>query len=504
MNFKGAWSALWSAPTPAAEPDAFTLAADEARGKGVSEAALWEAGRFGGPVTLPEATFRAYKPMPGVVPDGIAMDSVLPPTNDFAQWAMQGMLHEGLAFLGYPYLAQLTQRAEYRMISEKRAEHATRKWIKLTGPDEKKLDTIDAEMKRLGVKEKFKWSLEYDGFMGRAQIFMDFGDFDKPKELDKMLPIDPGKISPARPLRALRTVEPMWSYPGPYGSSNPLSPDFYKPSSWYVYGRTIHDSRMLTFVGNEVPDMLKPAYAFGGLSLSQMTKPYVDNWIRTRQSVSDMVSAFSVMVLKTDMQSVLQGGPATDVVNRAMLANQMRNNRGLWVIDKAGEEFENVAVPLSGLGELQDQSQVQMCSASSIPQIILLGTKEGSLGGSNSDEIRFFYDDIKSNEQEHTCRPNLEVLLQVIQLSLFGEIDEAIGFEFNDLWEMDEDAKAKIRKADADSAKIYIDGGVVSPDEERDRLSNEEGGMYHGLTGPAPELPDENPDDADPDTETSA
>ncbi|WP_198327721.1 hypothetical protein [Mesorhizobium sp. WSM1497] len=36
---------------------------------------------------------------------------------------------------------------------------------------------------------------------------------------------------------------------------------------------------------------MKPTYSFGGLSLSQMVKPYVDNWLETRQSVNDIISA---------------------------------------------------------------------------------------------------------------------------------------------------------------------------------------------------------------------
>jgi hypothetical protein len=36
---------------------------------------------------------------------------------------------EGLLFLGYPYLSELAQRPEYRVISETIADDATRKWI---------------------------------------------------------------------------------------------------------------------------------------------------------------------------------------------------------------------------------------------------------------------------------------------------------------------------------------------------------------------------------------
>ena len=73
-----------------------------------------------------------------------------------------------------------------------------------------------------------------------------------------------------------------------------LKPDGMIHSTWYVIaGKELHVSRFLTFVGREVPDMLKPAYSFGGLSIYQMLKPYVDNWLRTRQSVSDLVQKYS-------------------------------------------------------------------------------------------------------------------------------------------------------------------------------------------------------------------
>jgi hypothetical protein len=63
-----------------------------------------------------------------------------------------------------------------------------------------------------------------------------------------------------------------------------------------VAGKDVHKTRLLKFVGREAPHLLKPAYAFGGLSVTQMSRPYVDNWIRTRQSVADIIHAYSVMV----------------------------------------------------------------------------------------------------------------------------------------------------------------------------------------------------------------
>ena len=443
---------------------------------------------MGGDVPTPDMTYEVPRPAPGVLPDGMAFDHACGQAyGELARWAVNGAFHEGLFFLGYPYLSELSQRAEYRNMAEIIAEHMVRKWIKIKGPEEK-VKAIEQRLYELDCRDRFREAAEQDGLFGRSQIFLDFDDFDNPEELATPLMVDERKVSKARPLQRLKVVEPIWSSPAAYNTQNPLAPDFYKPPSWYVYGKTIDASRMLTFVSREVPDILKPAYVFGGLSMSQIAKPYVDNWLRTRQSVSDMVNAFSTMVLKTNMDAVLDGGSASNVLNRVDLYNQWRSNRGTMVIDKNTEDLENVAVPISGLDKLQAQAQEQMSSVSGIPLVILLGVTPSGLNASSDGEIHSFYANIRGM-QEAMFRPNLRVVINLVQLSLFNSIDPEIVFEFVDLYEMKETDKAQIRKADADADGAYVTMGAVSNEEVRERLANDETGLYRGidLTGPAPE-----------------
>src|SRR5436309_2878 len=78
--------------------------------------------------------FTPYEPPPGVLPPGrkpMAMDDAF---GNIASWGTTGwansVFSEGLAFLGYPYLAELAQRPEYRTASALIAEDMTREWIK--------------------------------------------------------------------------------------------------------------------------------------------------------------------------------------------------------------------------------------------------------------------------------------------------------------------------------------------------------------------------------------
>ena len=427
---------------------------------------------------------------PGVIPEHaraakMAMDNDLSGLMNFAD--VSSAYSEGLQFMGYPYLAELTQRPEYRRPAEIIAKEMTRKWIKIqstgdsTSQNEKaeKIQQIEAEFERLGVQAAFRKAAEQDGFFGRSQIFLDTGDYKDANEMRLPLRTLRSKI-PKGALKRIVVIEPIWTYPQTYNATDPIDPTFFKPQSWFVMGKEVHSSRLLTFVSRPVPDLLKPAYAFGGLSLSQMAKPYIDNWLRTRQSVSDLVHSFSVSGLKTNMDSVLQGGTGEDLMARAALFSQARDNRGMMLVDKETEEFFNISVPLGGLDHLQAQSQEHMSAVEGIPLVKLLGITPSGLNASSDGEIRCFYDWIHA-QQESLYTPHLKHVLDVVQLSLFGEIDKEIGFKYEALWSLDEAAQGALRKTEADTDGVLIDKGVIEPQEARSRLANQEDSPYASL-----------------------
>lgn len=437
-------------------------------------------------LSLEEAEKRQWtiaQPFKGVLPDGkkLAMDSSV---TGYYNYAMAGgaIFAEGMEFLGYPYLSELTQRAEYRRPAEIIAKAMTRKWLKLTsaGDDDKseKLKEIDAELQRLNVQKLFQTAAEHDGFFGRSQIFIDTGD-DDPEELNKPLVADARKVAQDG-IKHLQIIEPIWTYPGMYNANNPLDPTFFKPQTWFVMGREIHHTRMLTFISRPVPDLLKPAYAFGGLALSQMLKPYVDNWLRTRQSVSDLVRSFSTPVLSTALGDILNGGAADLMLTRAELFNQARDNRGLMMINKDTEEFDNVSTPLGSLDKLQAQSQEHMSGVSGIPLIILFGITPAGLNASDEAELSVFREWIASL-QETDFRPKVQRAIELIQVAKWKKIDPTIGFEFQPLTIPDLLELAERRKADAETGAIYIDKGVIDPAEERERVAREENSPYSSI-----------------------
>jgi len=468
-------------PAPRAEP---VIEEPERKAMKINAMLLAQAG-----VKPAEAEFVSYEPPKGVVPEGekaslMAMDST---PYEFLNSFGVGLGYQ--AFPGYPRLAQLALLPEYRKMVATIAEEMTRKWISLRciGDDDKtdRLDQLDAELKRLNVREVFRLAAENDGYFGRGQIYI---EMKKPGgalaseddvELNTPLFLDPAKV-PKGSLVSLRSIEPVWTYPKTYNADNPLSPTFYKPDGWYVMAKSVDKSRLLTLISRPVPDMLKAAYNFGGLSLIQIAEPYVNNWLRTRDSVGDMVHMFSTSGILTDMNAVLAGDRGQDFLSRLELFNQVRDNKGALALNKETEEFFQFNTPLSGLDALQAQAQEQMASISSIPLVKLLGVTPSGLNASSDGEIRVFYDSIHAL-QENLFKAPLKKVLDLAQLSLFGDIDTDIDFHFEPLYQMSELEQAQIRKADADTDAVLVGISAISTDEVRERLAADPDSPYQSL-----------------------
>ncbi len=434
---------------------------------------------------------------PGVVPKGkkaqVAMDDG--PYNYANNYAlMAGSMYsygDIGGFPGYPYLMMLTLRAEYRNMASALATELTREWITLNSSEtagdqtNKKVTEITKELARLGVQQTIRLAAEQDAFYGSGQILIDLKDHD----VSMPLILDPRTIKKGS-LENFRVVEPIWTTPLMYNALDPSEPDFYKPTAWWVMGQHWHASRMLVIITRWVPDILKPAFNFSGISLSQLAEPYVNNWLRARQSVSDLINNFSIIVLKTAMDQMLTSGDSdgTDLFNRIKLFTATRSNKGVMALDKEREELEQLSVPIGGLSELQAQAQEQMCSVSRMPAIVLTGISPAGLNASSEGEIRIWYDWIAA-QQEAYYRAPIETILKVMQISMYGEIDPDITFEFNPLFQMSAKDLAEIKVNDSIRAGNYIDRGVLDAQEERERLARDPESGYQGIDVERPITP---------------
>jgi phage-related protein (TIGR01555 family) len=440
----------------------------------------------------------------GVVPasSGMAMDSS-PLSNYCSQYGYGAMRSfAGQNFLGYGTLALLAQKPLIRAAITTLADEMTRKWvtIKSTDKDGSKDDEAAALFEaqdKYKLRDKFREAADRTGFLGGCMLFIDMG-VTSDAELASPLILDKAKIGKGK-LKGFNLIEPMFTFPAPYNSAEPLKPDFYKPEHWYVMGKKVHASRLLRFVQNEVPVLLKPAYNFFGIPMAQMMLDYEEKFDIMRSDAGKIVTNFRTNVLKTNMGATLQGGGLTEVQTlqtRAMLFATAGSNDGVMLIDKTTEELQQLITPMSGLAELVNQALELMAAICRMPAVKLLGISPKGFNSDNGADTNNWHEQVKC-QQGNMFADNLNIALDVIQLSEFGEIDDTLVAEFCPLKEVTESEAATNRKMNADTDAVLVNASVLSPEEVRQRIARDPSSGYNGIdVNAAPEpVADPSPDD---------
>jgi phage-related protein (TIGR01555 family) len=449
--------------------------------------------RLAAPVLMREVVPADQKP-------AVAMDSC----QSIYDYASVGIPNFYGTFPGYPVLAAMSQSSDYRAVAETTATEMTREWgrFKIDDPDaDSGSDLTDAQLEAFKMQEEEKASarqnkinqindafekhnvrglvrkaIEVELGMGRAQIYI------KLDHADDGLPFvtDPRGVKKGA-LKGFRLIEPMWSTPSAYNAYDPTEADFYVPNKWFVLGKQVHADRLMTLVMRPVPDILKPAYNFGGISMFQLMKPYVERYQRTADSVAQIVQAFSLTILSTDMSGILANGESdANLWLRAGIFNRFRENSGLMLLDKESEVIDQINTPLTSLPDLLTKSQEQMAGPSHTPLVKLLGVTPDGIGNSTDGEIRVYYDYIMAQNEAH-IGPIIKTFSDLIQLNLFGEIDPAIKWEFNPLYQLNELELAQVQETKGRNAKQLVEAAIVSPQEARVTLSKDEQSPFNSI-----------------------
>ena len=390
----------------------------------------------------------------------------------------------GMGFLGFPFLSELSQISEYRQISSRLAQEMVRQWIRIRSRSEEdkseEIKKIQAEFERLEVQSAFREMAEMDGLFGRGQLYIDLGPTTD-EELATPLLYDAHKIKKGSLLR-LQPIEPLYSYAYDYDAGEPLSRHFYKPYTYYIMKRKVHHTRLLTFVSRPVPTMLKPMYAFSGLSMSQLAMPTIENFLKMRQSVANIVLNFSMRGIKTNLAGLLEGGVDSldSILQRIQIYTQQATNEGLMVLDKESEDVFQHTTPMTNVDRLLDQARDNMCAVANIPRMVLFGLSPEGMNASAEGELSVF-EQYVSGMQETLFRHNLENVLNLVQINISGAVDPDITFDFIPLREMDEKQLAEIRQMNSQADNIYASIGAVASDEVRKRLADDASSGWDNL-----------------------
>lgn len=384
-------------------------------------------------------------------------------------------------FIGYPALSGLTQNGLIRAGVEMIADEMTRKWIDINttqsvadGEQNPVIADLKTDMETFQIKTLFHDASRLTSYFGGCLAYIDTGE-DDPAALMTPLYMDESTFKPGT-LRGLRLIEPFNISPGFYNASDPLANDYFKPKSWFILGREVHATRFLYFSSALPPSMLIPAYNFFGIPLAQTVLDVVQHFTECREAEARLLKKFSLTVFKTDMSDLMNGLEDTNIRARLKYFVQNCDNDGLMTIDKE-EDIIKVETPLAGVTDIVRQSMEMVAAYFGEPTVKLWGISPGGFNSTGEADLRNHYDHVAAT-QEKMFREPLNAVLKLLQYNRRGTVDESITASFVPIGDEDAGQIANVNKTKADTASVYLQNGVLSAEEVRQMLADDEQSGY--------------------------
>lgn len=367
------------------------------------------------------------------------------------------------------------------------AKDMVRKWRSfdaIEGDQRKKLEETE---RRLKVRAAFLSALKWSRVYGGAAILMNVED-----GLDPSQPLNVNAIREGS-LKWLAVLDRYQISSTGVTTTDPSSPNYNLPAYYVVGGRMIHHTRVIRFVGTELPHDLSAQTDYWGDSLLVRIRQSINNADTVSASIASLVQEAGLDVIKIGGLVNLLCDPTgeTDVLKRLTALNLGKSNWNAMLLDSA-EEYEKKQGSFAGLKELIYDYLALVSGATDIPLTRLLGVSPGGLNATGESDLRNYYDRI-SADQEDYLRPRLEYLDQVLLRSAFGNMPADSSFTFDSLWQLSAKEQAEVDKlrgerdtiyssivpASSILAKVQSEGTYVLDDDLIDDTKEAEGGEFN-------------------------
>lgn len=438
---------------------------------------------------------------PGIAMDSseatFAMDNQInikaPYSDDMLIPSLQVLWYSSQSFIGYQLCAMLAQNWLISKACLMPAKDATRNGYEITVNDGSEIDAdvLDAIRKK-DVEYRLNKNLIQFIQMGRIfgiRIAMFVVESDDPDYYRN--PFNPDGVLPGS-YKGISQIDPYWITPQLDGeaAANPASIDFYEPTWWIINGKPVHRTHLVIFRTEEVADILKPTYIFGGIPIPQK--------IAERVYAAERVANEAPMLAMTKRTDVVKADTTQATAEFDGFVERIKQ----WIFNR-----DNYGVKFLGLDEEMQQfdtsltdldavimTQYQLVSAASnIPVTKLMGTVPKGFNATGEFDESSYHEELESM-QSHDLTPLIERHHLLLIRSEIAPKFKIAPFHttvvWNELDAMTAREQAELNKFNAEAGRFLIESGAISPDEERQRIMSDPNSGYTGLQ--SEEIPDDN------------
>lgn len=402
------------------------------------------------------------------------------------------------SFIGYQVCAMLAQHWLISKACLMPAKDAIRNGYEITVNDgtDVSIDVLDA-IRKADTRFKLNKNLIEFVQMGRVfgiRIAMFKVAYDDPVKA-YALPFNIDGIKPNSYL-GISQIDPIWITPQVDGRDvdDPSSIGFYEPTFWQVNGMRIHKSHLIIFKTEEVADILKPTYLYGGPSIPQKIYERVYAAERTANEAPMLALTKRTDVLTLDSTKALANQGKFDLKMQLWAYN--RDNYGVKTVglDEKMEQFDTSLTDLDAV--IMSQFQI-VAAAANVPAVKLLGTSPKGFNATGEFEESSYHEELESI-QTHDLQPLIE---RHHMLLIKSEIAPQFNIQpfpttviFNSLDAMTAKEEAELNKLKADTGAVLASVGAIDGMDERQRIINDPKSGYSGLVDEIPEEIENDPD----------
>lgn len=426
---------------------------------------------------------------PVTTPAGVAMDGV----KD-AWHLMDGAAPEALlgwfsqqGWLGHQLSAIIAQHWLVDKACSMPARDAVRHGFDMTvsGLDDDQASDAIARLhkanKRMGLNRHLQEYVRKGRIFGVRVLLYDV-ESDDPNYYEYPFNID--GVAPGS-YKGMAQVDPYWCAPvlDADAAANPASRNFYNPTWWIINGRRYHRSHLRIFRTSDVPDILRPAYQYGGIPVPQRIYERVYAAERTANEAPQLAMSKRMTVWNTDLTALLANQDKFAEHMTAM--THYRDNFGVKINDTEDkmEQFETSLADLDAV--IMSQYQI-VAAAAGVPATKLLGTTPKGFNSSGDYETKSYHEEletIQANDLDLVLERHLELLLR-------SDVEPAMGLKPGALevtadWNPVDSPTAKeyaeINKLNADTDAVYVGIGAIDGLDVRSRLRTDRNGGYTDL-----------------------
>lgn len=294
-------------------------------------------------------------------------------------------------------------------------------------------------------------------------------------------PFNPDGIKPGS-YKGISQIDPYWCSPelDAQATGNPAAMNFFEPTWWRINGMRIHHTHLVINRTEQVPDMLKPTYIYGGIPIPQKIAERVYASERTANEAPMLAMTKRLTVLNLDITQAVAN--QTEFEARMNIWTEFMNNYGVKIVG-GDEEISQFDTSLADLDDII-MTQFQLVSAASeVPATKLLGTSPKGFNATGEYDESSYHEFLESI-QEHDLSPLIDrhhLLLMRSEVMPKFKTEFTIEHKWNpvDSPSAAEQAEINLKKAQTD--QLNVTSGAIDGIDVRNRLITDKNSGYNGV-----------------------